>query len=344
MKELDARSLEILDAVVRLNIETGAPVSSGLVERSLDRPLSSATIRAVMKTLEVRGFLTQPHASAGRLPTDAGFRVFVERLRSGWRLQPWEPAGELRSVVRRDVELSADNPEGPVILARLLSRLTRSISIILGPSLDAVKARRVELYQRPGRRVLMVLLLDNGRVRTGLLRLNADYAASIFEQAAQVISERIDGLTVGDIRAGVLDRPHLMPSPVTRCADEVVSEGRHLFAEPREHDVQLDGVTHVLGEPEFRDPEPLQNLLRFMASPGTMRDTLGRLDSQSGGDLGVWIGQENPVDELRPFAVITGRYQGRHGSGLMAVLGPRRMYYGRALQSLELMRQTLQGI
>jgi heat-inducible transcriptional repressor len=341
MLKIDERSREILDAVVRLNIETGGPVSSGLVELSLQRTLSSATIRGVMKRLEDRGFLTQPHTSAGRVPTDAGYRVFVDTFQSDYALSRWSGPDPMQQMVGKGFPVTAAGPDGARAMARLLSSLTDYISIILAPSLDTVRAVRVELYPRTLQRVLMVVLLDNSQVRTGLVELKDEYSAPVVDQAAQLLTKRVRGLTVKEIRQGGLEAPYLVPSPATRCAAAVASQGQELFKDTDSAEVQLEGVANVLDEPEFLDPEPLKALLRFIESPQVIRESLDNLDRHAGDQVGVWIGAENPVGGLRSFSVLTGRFSLDGRPGVLAVLGPRRMWYQRALRGIEVMRRAL---
>lgn len=341
MKTIDSRSLDILDAVVRLNIETGRPVSSGLVERYLTRPVSSATIRGDMKKLEDSGYLEQPHPSAGRLPTDRGYRIFVDRLRSDWALRTRVVPEDMQIEARRDLDRSVGHPDRISILARLLSRLTSNISIIVGPTLDQVRAQRVELYPRSSTRVLMVVILENSQVRTGMVELSRQYSAAVIGQAASLISERVAGLTVGEIRCGALDTLDLVPNPVTRCAADIVCKGKELFPDSEQGEVQLEGVANVLGEPEFAHPEPLKALLRFIESPVAIRNALASLNEVNRGNVGVWIGAENPLGELRQFSVLTGRFALDGHQGMLAVLGPRRMWYQRAFHGIDALQQVM---
>lgn len=338
---IDERAREILDAVVRLNIETGGAVSSGLVERSLERNLSSATIRSVMKSLEDKGYLHQPHTSAGRLPTDAGYRVFVDNFQSDYALTRWTGPDPMTRMVDKGFPVAAAGPHGVKAMARLLSDLTEYISIILAPSLDTVRAVRVELYPRSLKRVLMVVVLDNSQVRTGLIELPEEYSAPVVEQAAQMLTRRVRLMTVKEIRQGQLDSPDLMPSPASRCAAAVARQGQELFADTSAPEIQLEGVARVLDEPEFTDPEPLKALLRFIQSPQVIRESLGNLGQQAEDDVQVWIGRENPVGGLKPFSMLTSEFRLGGRRGILAVLGPRRMWYQRAFRGIEVLRRSL---
>jgi len=333
---LDDRAREILDAVVELNIETGRPVSSGLVERSVRRRLSSATIRNVMKSLEGAGYLEQPHTSSGRVPTDAGFRAFVDGLRAGWSLRRYEAPAGMKTLVRRSLTRST-GATGIKDLARLLSRLTAALGIIVGPSWEAVRVVRVEVYPRALRRALLAVVLDNAQIRTGLIAFDEDRTPGILAEAAELLTRRAGGRTVAEIRAGALEPPDLLRSPASRCASQLAREGRRVLAGLVSGEIELEGVANVLGEPEFQDPEPLRELLRFLESPQLVREALSRLDGQVKDGFGVWIGSENPVRGLRHFTVLTRGFVVDGRRGVLAVLGPRRMGFQRAFHGMDLL-------
>lgn len=339
---LDDRSLAILTAIVRLNLETGRPVSSGLVERGLQRAVSSATVRGVMKRLEVAGYLEQPHTSAGRLPTDAGYRVFVDRLLAGWALRRHEVPAGMEDQVRQGVRRAAGSQDRMKLLAGLLSRLTDSLGIVAGPAMAEATVQRVECYRRGGGRVLMVVILDAAAVRTGLVTLPDDPPDQVVAEAGRLLSSRVAGRPLQEVASGWTDGVDLVDTPVSRCAARLARAGRELLRGAEDGEIQFDGVACVLGAPEFQEPAPLRALLRLLESPAAMRETLVQLGGQSGGDgFGVWIGQENPVDALQCFTVMTRRVPLDGRMGMVAVLGPRRMPFLRALHGLDALRREL---
>lgn len=337
---MDERSREILDAVVRLNVETGRPVSSGLVERMVGRSMSSATIRGVMKQLAERGLLYQPHTSSGRVPTDPGFRDYVDRLRSGWALRRHEAPVGMRRLLARGLA-AGPAAAGPRELARLLSRLTDNVSIVLGPSREEVGVAKIEAHLRSASRVLLVMILDNSQVRTGLVELTKEYPRAAVEEAGRILDRWARRLTVAAVRAGGLEVPDLVRSPASICAGELAGGCRVAMDDLADGEVELEGVANVLEEPEFHDAEPLKALLRFMESPRAIRRALARLDRQQDHELGVWIGDENPVGDLRRFAVVTRGIALDGRRGVLAVLGPRRMFYQRAFHGIDLLGRAL---
>jgi heat-inducible transcriptional repressor len=190
----------------------------------------------------------------------------------------------------------------------------------------------------------MVLVLENALVRTALVTLEERFPPVVIEAAGRVLSERIAGRTVGEIRAGVRDSLLASMGPAARCARQLAREGRELFAELEAEELSLQGVANVLDQPEFSQPKLLKALLRFIESPRTIRETLHRLDEQSQGDLGVWIGGENPLGDLHPFGLVLLRCDLDGRDGLMAVLGPRRMPYQRAFGGLDVLQRSLQAL
>ncbi len=339
--KLDDRSLAVLTAIVRLNLETGRPVSSGLVERSLQRAVSSATVRNVMKRLEDGGYLEQPHTSAGRLPTDAGYRVFVDRLLAGWALRRHEAPAGMEDQVRQGVRRAAGSQDRMKLLAGLLSRQTDSLGIVAGPTLAEATVQRIECYGRGGGRVLMVVILDDAAVRTGLVTLPEDLPEQVVAAAGRLLSERLAGRTLREAAAAEPQAVDLVETPVTRCAARLARAGRELLRGSDAGEIQFDGVASVLVAPEFQEPGPLRALLRFLESPEAMRDTLAQLGARTSDGFGVWIGRENPVDGLRCFTVMTRRVALDGRTGMVAVVGPRRMPYLRALHGLDSLRREL---
>ncbi len=341
MRTLNNRSLEILEAVVRLNIETGRPVSSALVERLLTGSVSSATIRNEMKGLEDQGYLEQPHTSAGRLPTDAGFRLFVDRLQAGWALTRGEVPEAMRQAAATSLKRTRSSSSPIKASAHLLSNLTKSIGIILGPSWQAVRAAKVELYPRSGRHVLMVVLLENGLTRTGTVTLAKEYPLVVIQEAGELLSRRVEGHTVQEIRSGLLNSLDLIHTPATQCAACLAEAGKPIFDSLETGEMQLDGLGNVLDEPEFHDPDPLKALLRFIESPAAIRVSFGELGRSTKARYGVWIGEEIPLQGMRSFTILTSGFKLDGRDGLLAVVGPRRMSYQRAFHGLDIVKEAL---
>ena len=185
-----------------------------------------------------------------------------------------------------------------------------------------------------------MVTLDGGFVRTGLIDLDRDTPAHVAGEAGRLLSEKIAGRTVGELRRGALEAVDRVANPVTLCARDLAERARDLVAEDRQGEIEYEGVTQVIEQPEFHEPESLKELIRFIQSPRDIREALGRLGPADRDDLGVWIGGENPVGGLRRFTVLTGHLDLDGRSGMLAVVGPRRMPYQRAFQGIEILRRV----
>ena len=340
MQDSSHRKDRILDAIVRLYSSSGQPVSSALVARTMIDKVSPATIRAEMKRLETEGLLTQPHTSAGRVPTDRGFRHFVNRVLGDLPRGP-APDVSLHPMVSRELSAVAGAPTMIKSLASLLCRMTDNIGIILGPAWDDVRALRLDIYPKESRRILMVLVLENALVRTGTIALDRRYAPDVLADAASLISERISGRTIREISGGVLDSLDSGGSAVDLCAVDLAEAGSDLFTEVENRDLELMGVANVLDEPEFSDPARLKNLVKFLESPRSIRDALRRLSPENEDGIAIWIGSENPIDALRPFSLLSSPFEIGDKHGVLAVLGLRRMSYEHTVSG---MRMLIEGM
>ncbi|HPF69673.1 MAG TPA: AmmeMemoRadiSam system protein B, partial [Candidatus Krumholzibacteria bacterium] len=271
----------------------------------------------------------------GRVPTDRGYRLYVDGLTAGWGLRRLEAPRAMTALVERG--LGGGAAAGIKDLAGLLSRLTDALGIIVGPTWETVRIVRVEIYPRTPRRALLVVVLDNAQVRTGQVTFGQDRTVAVLGDATALLNRRAAGRSVAEVRSGALEPPDLLGSPASRCAVDLATETRRLLVDLAEGEVELEGVANVLEEPEFQEPGPLQALLRFIESPRSIRQALDRLDRQAGDGFGVWIGDENPVGGLRSFSVLTRRFAVDGRRGVLAVLGPRRMGYQRAFHGMDLL-------
>lgn len=330
--------------MVRLYSDTGQPVSSALVARWLGGDVSSATVRADMAALQREGLLEKPHTSSGRVPTDLGFRSFVNRFLCSLPGPDDPRSAEIRKLVDTELQRAAGTHAMVKSLASLLCRLTAGIGIILGPSWDSVKALQVELHPRAGSRVLMVLVLENALVRTRIVAMEREYGPRVLEDAARIISERVSGRSVAEIRDGVLDSFDPEASPAARCASDLAAVGGDIFADVEEAEIELTGVANVLDEPEFSEADRLKNLIRFLESPRAIGDILRRLSPVEGRGISVWIGSENPVADLRRFGLVSAPFAVSGRSGVLAVLGLRRMPYDRTIAGLDALVRSLNSL
>ena len=337
--ELTPRERRVLEAVIQTYVQTAEPAGSRVIARRFGLGVSPATIRNTMSDLEEKGFLSHPHTSAGRVPTDKAYRVYVDSLLNG-------PAGAIvvseRERLREDITGSSSTIE--IILRRAaqsLGVLTQELGVALGPRLDASVLRRLELVQVGGDRLLLVLTLDGGVVRTVFVEVRGHLADSAVFEVTRVLNERLAGHTLRELRMSVAER--LRDSSTRPEAAELlnifVQEGDSLFdaALPMAEGSVIVGQASVLAsQPEFGGAESLRRLLTLTEEPARLADALRRKhqgDETPG--VSITIGAEHGDPQFEQFTVVTAAYHIGALNGVIGVIGPTRMPYDKVISLVQ---------
>ncbi|HSI79680.1 MAG TPA: heat-inducible transcriptional repressor HrcA [Solirubrobacterales bacterium] len=324
---LSERQQRVLRTVVEAYLETGAPVGSAAIAARDDVDWSPSTIRAELSALEREGFLTHPHTSAGRVPTDAGYRYYADALlRSGANLRGGEHPGLDLSRMRREVE------EALRETTAALSRVTDLLAVATAPPPSSARIHRVEVLRLQERIAMVVVIASNGAVTKRLFRFERPLDPGLVEWASSFLNERLSGLALGARMTGDrLSDPELGPAEW-----EFIAEIEDAFAELTQgagDDLYLDGTARLLSiehagdlphaEALMAELERRANLLRVLRS---------RIDERS---VFAWIGDENPAPELRTVSVVGANYGlGYRNLGTVGVVGPLRMDYATAIASV----------
>jgi heat-inducible transcriptional repressor len=335
------RERRVLDALVRLYIERREPISSRMIEESEDLGVRSASIRSVLAELERKGYLYQPHPSAGRIPTDEGYRAYVDQL------LPTDLSEEETQALQRGLrEAGEDITQLLRGTARLLSRFTRNIALVGGPR---EKGRRgeitgVELYDRGGGHVLVVVSLGSGAARTELVTLERDVKPGLLVAASAFLAERLTGRSLEECRR---DLEHLLGVAVDEArtvAVDVADRAREIFHPGEVLHFTFEGVAEALQQPEFADPERLKRLLEVVARHELFEQALEDFVGDDRGRISLAIGRENPLAALHPFTLVAMRYELGGATGYLGILGPRRMRYARTLALIQSIAGYLESL
>jgi len=319
---LDDRKLAVLRAVVEDFVSTNEPVGSkALVDRhNLD--VSPATIRNDMAVLEEQGYIVQPHTSAGRIPTEQGYRLFVDRLSAVKPLSAAERraietflagAYDLDSIVMRTV--------------RLLAQLTRQVAVVQYPSLTRSTVRHIELVPLTDRRLLLVLITDTGRVEQRVVELPGPIGDESITQLRAVLNACLDGRRLADVASVVAELPDRMTSVERPNATAVFSVILETVVERHEERVVVGGAAN-LTQADFS--RGLHEVLEALEEQVVLMRLLGESGDQAA--VTVRIGSENEVDGLRSTSLVaTGYGAGSQSLARLGVLGPTRMDYPTAM-------------
>lgn len=329
MTTLTERERQVLGAVIETYVQTAEPAASRTIAKRFGLGLSAATIRNTMSDLEEKGYLYHPHTSAGRIPTDRAYRMYVDAMMHPSALTVDE-AHQIRE------ELAGPRSAVDQILARaaqVLSVLTQELGVAVGPSLDEAVLERLELLQVSSDRLLLVLTLKNGAVRTIFVEVPSHMAAEAVVQVAVVLNDRLAGLTLKDIRLTLADRVRdATSSPEsTELLNIFVQEAEGLFEVPAAGGtgpfpggVLLSSAQLLAGQPEFATTERLQGLLEVTERRDRLREALAERTSPG---LTITIGSEHQDPKLAAFTLVTSSYRSGPLAGVIGVLGPTRMPY-----------------
>jgi heat-inducible transcriptional repressor len=337
MPELSEREALILALVIHDYIESAQPVGSkNLVDRyRLD--ISSATVRNTMGDLTEAGYLRQPHTSAGRVPTEEGYRFFVRQLMG----QPDLPDPTKRTIAHQFYQAGNDVDRWMRLAASVLAHQSQAASVVTAPHPEQARFKHLELIATHGRQVLMVLVLSNGEVRQQVLSL----AEPVTQEQLSATATRINVLCMGMDAGGIGSLPirsdALEQDLLKLARDEMERMGAAITGE-----VYHDGLTNVLAEPEFAEAETARKALRIFEEPSLLEDLLARTVLTAGvGGVQVLIGGEGTWEDLRDCSVVLSRY-GAPGlaTGAVGVLGPTRMAYGRTISTVRFVSGLLSDL
>jgi len=327
MTELTDRQKTLLLLIIRDYIDTAQPVGSKRLVEHYQLNLSPATIRNEMAALTEMNYLRQPYTSAGRVPTEEGYRYFVAQM----MYQAELPDSVQRTISHQFHQSGSDVEQWMTLAASILAHQSQGISVITAPHTEQVKFKHMELISTQGRQVLMILVLVGGEVNQQILTLAEPVSQDRLSQTATRLNGLLAGLTVDGIsslsaRSDALDQDILTL---------VIQDMRH-NVNKASGDIFTDGLTNILAEPEFSDSDEGRRALKMFGEPSTLKNLLDRTSSQSNvGGLQVLIGSEGVWEELRQCSMVIARY-GVPGmaTGTLGVLGPMRMSYAKTIPTV----------
>ncbi len=327
-QRLSERQKLILGLVVQEYVESTQPVGSKHLLDHYRLDVSSATIRNEMAELTESGYLRQPHTSAGRVPTEEGFRFFVGELMHRQEL----PASLKHTISHQFYQARHETQQWMRLAASVLASQSQAASLITPPQAQQVRFKHLELILTTGRQVLMVLVLENGQVLQQVLALKESFAQEKLSNTAEQLNNLLRGQTLATLTPPAAEMGTLATEIFQLVRGELQNAERGTSGE-----VYQDGWTNVLAQPEFSDSGAAQRALRVFEERPLLEEMLAQtmLNSEIGG-VQVLIGGEGRWEELNDFSLVLARYGSADAaSGYLGVLGPIRMAYGRAVSTVD---------
>ena len=339
-EQLSERELRVLEAVVQTYIETAEPAGSQTIARRYGLGVSPATIRNTMSELEDKGYLFHPHTSAGRIPTDRAYRVYVNEI---MRLTP--PTSQAQHTLRAEL-MGSRNAVEEILrrAAQVLGVLTQELGVAVAPALDKLVLERLELVQVSSERLLLVFNLRSGVVRTIFVEVPSRLSPISVNEVARILNERLAGLTLLEIRNTIGER--LRDAVDGGGGGELlhifIAEREGIFDLSNEPNAVVLGSAQMLAEqPEFASNSRMRDLLRLTEGRDLLKQALA--DRRAHG-LTITIGAENPETRLSEFTLVTASYEAGDLRGVIGVMGPTRMPYDKIIGLVEHTSRLVEGL
>lgn len=340
---LTERQFRVLEGVIQVYVESAQAAGSEAVARRARLGISPASIRSTMSELEAQGYLYHAHTSGGRIPTERGYRTYVNRL-----MRP-TVSRQVRAKLEQEIGPPGRNPIEEILrrAAQVLGVLTQELGIAVGPTLDSLILERLELVRLSEERLLVVLTLQSGVVRTIFVEIPGAVAPQAIEHVSRILNERLAGLQLGEIRRSLSERLRdASPASGSPGGHELlnifVAEGEGLFdfADPAS-EVVLGSAQPLAEQPEFASNERMRTLLELTER----RDLLRRaFEDRHRNGLTITIGTENTDPRLADFTLVTSSYQSGGLSGVIGVMGPIRMPYEKIIGLVEHTSRMVEGL
>lgn len=328
---LDERNKRVLFAVIQCYINTPGPVGSRVVTKKYSFGLSPATIRNIMSDLEEMGYLRQPHTSAGRVPTDVGYRYYVDAINREERQIDGDFALELArklEMLKKDINAFLDEA------AKMLSSLSHYVGITMSPNSSIAMLTRIELIKYRDSRVAVVIFTDEGLIRNAVIQMDTDFSQRDLNRIASYINSQFSGLTLEEIRKVVVKE---LAREKVLC-DNLISEAMRIcdaVFSSAPGNIYISGLSEVLALPDFCDVDRIKELLKTIEDKHIIVKLLDKIADAEGPQ--VFIGSENPLAEMKMFSLVAATYkEGKRPIGAVGIIGPTRMDYMQAISIVDL--------
>ncbi|MGE5580632.1 MAG: heat-inducible transcriptional repressor HrcA [Bacillota bacterium] len=331
---LDDRKAEVLKAVVEEHIETGQPVGSRVIARRYRLGVSPATIRNEMADLEETGYLDKPHTSSGRVPSDRGYRFYVDELMPNRGLSP-DDSRAIESLFRRRVKDVVSLLKETV---RTISETSNYLGFILGPESETVTYKSIHLIPITAEQALIVIVTDVGFVESCQIEV-PPMPREEMDHISALLSRHLTNLAVEKVADRAYELLREEARRYAQIVEQVMEFLRGLVSEPEHDRLYVGGTANLLSHPEFKDVDKVKDLLCAVESDAVIQAALVKDGFDK--DPFIRIGKENEVEAVRDLSLVFGVFSVGNTEGKVGILGPRRMDYSRAVALVRQFEQKL---
>ena len=338
--DLDERKLKILKAIIKTYLDTGEPVGSRTISKYTDLNLSSATIRNEMSDLEELGYILQPHTSAGRIPSDKGYRLYVDELMQ-------EKEDEISEIKGMMIEKTDRMEKVLQQVVKVLASNTNYATMISTPSYHQNKLKFIQLSRVGDMQLLAVVVVEGNIVKNQILDLEEPMDEETVLKLNLLLNTQLNGLTIDEINLGMIlamkEQAGIHSDVVGSVIDAVASAIR---SDEDEVQVYTSGATNIFKYPELSDGEMASRLIGTLEQKELLQELVDDVNSsESSSGIQVYIGEEAPVQTMRDCSIVTANYELGEGlRGTIGIIGPKRMDYEKVLNTLRNLMTQLDSI
>ena len=334
--ELTDRKKKILNAIIRNYLETGEPVGSRNISKYTDLNLSSATIRNEMSDLEDMGYILQPHTSAGRIPSDKGYRFYVDEILREKEIET-EAFKDLmfKKVDRLETLLKH--------LAKIIARDTNYAAMISGPTIHSNKVKFLQLSKIDRFKLLLVTVAEGNIINNKIIDIDSEISESEILNLNLLINTSLNGLTVEEINLSIMNKLRTDAGVYSDIVDKVLREVAAVFESATDNlEIYTSGTTNIFKYPEISDREKASQLVNAFEEKDKLKEILAGVNDDDNDGIRVYIGNEVPISDMRDLSVVTANYEIGEGlRGSIGIVGPKRMDYEKVLKTIKTVMASL---
>lgn len=337
--ELDARKLKILKAVIRNYLETGEPVGSRTISKYTDLNLSSATIRNEMSDLEEMGYILQPHTSSGRIPSDKGYRLYVDTMLQD-RVQ------EIHEI-KVSLEEKTDKIDTLLqYIAKILAVNTNYATMVTTPHYNHKKVKFIQLTEVDSDQILAVIVLEGNIVKNKMLQIAHPLDKDIFLKMNILLNTFLQGLDLTEINLTIIQQIKEQSGEYKNLISDILDVVAEAITEVDDLEIYTSGATNILKYPELSDTESATELLYTFEEKKQLSQFINnKMSDDENRGIQVYIGNETPVEAMKDCSVVTATYEIEEGVyGKIGIVGPKRMDYEKVVNTLQALMAQLDGI
>lgn len=338
IRELIERKLKILKAVIQNYLETGEPVGSRTISKYTDLNLSSATIRNEMADLEELGYIVQPHTSAGRIPSDKGYRLYVDML-----MQDKEQ--EVTEIKEQMLEKADKMDQLLKQAARVLANSTNYATMVSAPVSAKNRLKFIQLSQVDEEQLIAVIVLEGNIVKNQILKVDEELDSETLLKLNMLLNTTLNGMAIDQITLGLIAKLKEQAGIHSGVISDVLDAVANVIQLEQDMEIYTSGATNIFRYPELSDKQSAQEIISAFEEKQQLSELVTQTLSSDSKGIQVYIGNETPVQNMKDCSVVTATYElGEGMQGTIGIIGPKRMDYERVMDTLKTLQTELDTI